>query len=352
MTIYEIAQRCGVSTATVSRVLNDRPGVNNQTRARVLAVCQEVGFTPSTTARGLSMKRSWMIGVVWRQAFTHLLFQEIFAAFDDAVHRHGYDLLIFSHERHASDLELLAERVRSRNLDGLVLTGITATDPGVAALQKLDVPMVLINVDGVFPRAGRVVSDNYQGGALAARHLYEQGHRDMAVVAYRDWAPVYQRFVGFSEELRRLGVSLPSDRVVFADWTEEGGAHALRKLLGQAHPPTAVFCVSDLQAVGALWAALDAGVRVPEDLSLIGFDDILLTRYVRPRLSTIRQDTATIGRVAAEELLRLMSPDATPRERVVPTRLIERESVAPPRTDSGRRTTSRRPRKRVYHPEA
>lgn len=329
MTIYEIAERCGVSIATVSRALNDRPGVSPATKAKILRACQDVSYRPTAIARGLTLNRSWTIGVVFRHSVNHILFQDIFSAFQDAADQSGYDLLFLNHHDSENDAEGIFERARYRGVDGLLVTGLAPSLRLRKLIDETGIPCVAINAAWEGARMRYVMSDNYGGAQIAARLLFDYGHRDVAVIGHASWAPVEDRTRGFVDTARELGLSIRAGWNRVTDWTEEAGYDAARSIWAMPKRPTAVFCVSDLQALGVIRAVSEIGLRIGQDVSVVGFDDIILSRYIHPGLTTIGQDKKRLGVSAAELLVELIDSGVAPSSITVPTYVAMRESLGP-----------------------
>lgn len=327
-TIYDIAKRCSVSTATVSRALNGHPDVSAKTRQKVLDVCRELSYQPSATARGLTLNRSWTIGVYFQDDLTHPLYQSILSSFKNAIELCGYDLLFFNTHGPQSDPERLIARLRYRNVDGMLIAGYP--DNRIhEQLSKLNVPCVGLNVKLDSPHTRYVISDNYGGALNAINHLLRYGHRDIAFIGNLDFSAIHDRFLGFVDGLKSVTISPREDWVVNAPWTEDAGYRGCKALLRNTDVPTAVFCGSDVQAIGAMYALEEAGLHVGTDVSIVGFDDIMLARYVRPRLTTVRQDQTRLAEIAAEQLINLIEETSQSESFVVPTQLVVRDSVGP-----------------------
>jgi LacI family transcriptional regulator len=342
-TIHELARRSGFSIATVSKALNDYADVSASTRARILELAAELDYTPSAAARTLVTQRSHVIGVVLETGpehpdLQHPFFQEVLVGLKAQAGADGFDLLLFASELpgHGVGHHGLLKRCRHHRVDGLVLIGVAADDPEVAKIVAAGIPVVAIDRALTGPKAGYVGSENEAGAAIAVRHLHGLGHDRIATIAGpTDTTPGRARLDGFRRELRRLGLRSRTDYVQVGDFYAESGRHAMRDLLALKSPPTAVFAASDLMAVGALRAAQEAGVSVPGDVALVGFDDVQLAELVIPSLTTIRQDKVGIGAAAAGALTRMVAePGAEPPSTSLPVVLVVRESCGAQSTSS------------------
>lgn len=334
-TIRELARHCGVSVATVSRVFNTPEVVSQETRQRILDVAAEIGYLPNESARTLATKKSHLVGLVWdtdhrRPGWRHPFLQEILVALKTALSGHGLHLLMLAAAdgTGADAGQRYLRAVHRHNLDGLVIIDNGDRDPAVLALTDAGIPCVALDLRVTGPTATYVTSDNAGGAALAARHLIERGHHRIATITgpQRTW-PGAERLTGFRAALAGAGVALPEQYVVEGDFYLDGGQAAMRRLLALAEPPTAVFAAGDEMAIGAMLAITAAGLRVPDDIAVVGFDDIDVAALVPPGLTTIAQDKAGFGTAAAEALVTMLRNGGEPRDPTrLPTTLIVRGS--------------------------
>jgi LacI family transcriptional regulator len=328
-TIRDVARRSGVSVATVSRVFNDYPDVSDATRERVLAAARDLEYSPSAAARTLVGRRSQLIGV---GLFTgsehpdieHPFFQDVLVGLKHGVGARGYDVLLFATELPGGYLR----RARHHRVDGVALWGVDRHDPELPILVEAGIPLVTIDLVVEGAHATWVSSDSVAGARLAVRHLHELGHRRIATIAgLAATKPGGDRLRGYREETASLGLGTLERE---GDFYAASGKAAMRELLALPEPPTAVFAASDLMAFGAVEAILEAGLRVPDDISVVGFDDIAAARLVHPRLTTIRHDRVALGQAAAEALVdEIELPAARPPAPVtLPVELVVRDSTA------------------------
>lgn len=335
-TIRELARHCGVSVATVSRVFNSPEVVSQETRQRILDVAVQIGYLPNESARTLATKKSHLVGLVWdtdhrRPGWRHPFLQEILVALKTALSGHGLHLLMLA----AADSsgpdtrQRYLRAVRRHNLDGLVIIDNGDRDPAVLALADAGVPCVALDLRVAGPTCTYVTSDNAGGAALAARHLVERGHRRIATITgpQRTW-PAAERLTGFRAALAGAGLALPEEYVVESNFYLDGGHAAMRRLLALAEPPTAVFAAGDEMAVGAMRAIAEAGLRVPDDVAVVGFDDIDVAALVPPGLTTVAQDKAGFGTAAADALVAMLRDGDEPAQpTALPTTLVVRGST-------------------------
>jgi LacI family transcriptional regulator, galactose operon repressor len=326
--IRDVAARAGVGVGTVSRVLNDAPGVADATRERVRAVMDELGYRPSAAARNLSLGRTQTLGVI-APFFTQPSVVERLRGIDEVLGGSSYDLAIFNIETREQRRDALPRFARRDRVDGVLVISLPPSDAEVRALRRDALPTVLI--DAAHPDLPHVVVDDVAGGELAARHLLEAGHRRIAFVGDVEDNPFgftssERRLRGMRAELARAGVALVPEYVKRGPHGREVATALTAQLLVLERPPTAIFAASDVQAFGALDAAAQAGLSVPHGLSVIGFDDIDLAGAIG--LTTVRQPLRETGRVGAALLLRgLEGERLEPDEHVASLAVVQRRTA-------------------------
>src|SRR4051812_41623482 len=326
--IREIARLSGVSVATVSRVLNDSANVSEELRERVLGHAERLDYVPSAAARTLVGGRSQLIGVVVNTGtghpdLKHPFFQDVLVALKDELGAHDYDLLL------ASKQSFLRSALEHR-VDGLVLMGVDRNAAEVGTVLARRIPTVFVDLQLRGDRAGYVTSDNVMGGQLAVAHLAALGHSRIATITgLLHTTPGGDRLRGYREGLRTNALTERPEYVREGDFYPDSGSVQMQALLALPEPPTAVFAASDDMAMGALAAIAEAGLSVPGDVSLVGFDDDEHAPLLRPPLTTVRQDKPALGAAAGAALMELIdAKDATPPELVLPVELVVRESTA------------------------
>jgi LacI family transcriptional regulator len=332
VTLKELAARANVHASTISRVANNDPGLRiaAATRARIEALLRETGYQPNGIARGLKMRQTNVLAVVIPDV-TNPFFAALFRGVEDAAAPNGFNVLLCNTdglpERQRSHLQSL----QARRVDGVILASSFLKDPSVRELRKQGRPYVLVNRfsdDGEDPFVG---SDDLLGGQLATAHLIDLGHTRIGHLAGN---PTVSTGV-----LRRRGylgahavADLESDQrlIVEAGYTEESGAAAARRLLTVADPPTAVFAVTDMVALGAAEVARQMGLRIPEDLAIVGYNDIPLASRMNPGLTTMRVPIHDFGSAAARLLLDQIESGEPTRRRVrfTPDLIIRESTVA------------------------
>jgi LacI family transcriptional regulator len=332
LTIREVADLAGVSAATVSRVLNGRADVSERARDAVMRVVQESGYSTNRTARGLSAGRTGLVGVTL-PVLHHTYFSVILAGASEAFYEHDMRMVLCpTHHEHDREVTLL-ERLMQGTTDGAVLVLPEESSEELAALHEHGYPFVI--VDPHKPPDERVptVSAAHSSGASeAVEHLLQLGHRRIAAVTGpRGWIATEERLRGYHGALATAGVMPTPELEVESDWSVPGGREAVLRLLALDEPPTAVFAFNDMLAIGVMQAARQRGVRVPEELSVVGFDDTFEASIVTPTLTTVRQPLAEMGRMAVNLLVRQLQNQRIEALHVqLETKLVVRESTAPP----------------------
>ncbi len=329
ITIRDVAAEAGVSHQTVSRVINDNERVSPETRARVEAAIENLGYRPSAIARSMAKGRTGILACI-APNLTDYTFARIIQGAEQEARQHGFFLLSASAPDEEIFTALIEQLVPSRQTEGIMVINPYA-DGRFNHLPE-QFPVVFA---GARPREDAVNSvalDDVSAGRIATIHLLEQGHRHIATITGRMVEDCAQdRLAGYQQALQAQGLPQPPEFVVEGDWQAGSGFAALHQLMQLATPPTAIFVQNDQMAAGVLRAANDLNVAVPEQLSLIGIDDIPMATYLSPPLTTLRQDFAEIGRLAAQLLIDGVSRPATKQQHLtLPASLILRDSTMPP----------------------
>ncbi len=335
VTIRDVAQRAGVSVATTSRALNGRQVVNPDTRDRVLTIMEELGFTPSPAARRLSLGRTMTVGVVV-SFLTRPQAVERLRGVDSVLADSEFDLVIYNVETVQKRDHYLETLVDAHRTDGLLVVSLPPPSITVAALEAAPVPVVFIDVHVPTVSAmPRVVGDDVAGGAVAARHLLDLGHSKIGFIGDPEENPFgftssQSRQEGATRELAEAGIELRNEWIGHVAHGLQTARDLVRQILDGPDRPTAILAASDTQALGVIAAAHEVGLNVPDDLSVIGYDDIDVADFVG--LTTIRQQLFESGRRGAEILLAEMGDrsDTAQVDRLSP-QLVVRSTTAPPR---------------------
>jgi LacI family transcriptional regulator len=332
-TIYEVAQRSGVSTATVSRVMADGKGFSPATRDRVRATAAELGWVPSGPARGLASRRAGIVGLLFpdlgrsgeAEEESPLYVDQVIRGAERAATAVGDAVLIAA--THSVSGRELAFSVAGK-VDGMVVMARSLSDDDIAAISR-SVPVVMLANSGIRGGLDFVGSDNRGGSTEMTAHLITaHGYTDLAFLGGPAESPDSQeRFAGFREAMSQAGLRAPSEPTAIGGFTEAGGQQAVRAMLAEHRPPRAIVCGNDEMAIGALIALRAARLRVPADVAVTGFDDIAATRHIRPALSTVHQPMHELGERSVQLLLdRLSSPAGPAHSVILPTRVVIRGS--------------------------
>ncbi|GAB5537255.1 MAG: LacI family DNA-binding transcriptional regulator [Rubricoccaceae bacterium] len=338
-TIYDIADRARVSIATVSRVLNGHPRVSDVTRRRVFSVAEDLGYEPHASAQSLARKNTQLISAIVPM-MTSYFFMEVLRGLQDQLDASDYDLLVYASRTLGKVDGQLGRAVQRGRSDGLVLVSTPLTEDRVRRLTASRQPVVL--VDSSHEAFDSISVDNRRGGKLAVDHLIERGHERIGLVLpVEDSVPASERRAGYQDALAEAGIELDERYIVLADWdhdqhgyTRYAGYLGTQRLLSQfendtSARPTALFVAADVMALGALRALREAGLDVPGDMEVVGFDDVVASAYVG--LTTLRQPMVEMGRMATEKLLRrLDAPDTDLSHTVFKPELIVRETTGGP----------------------
>ncbi|WP_062232371.1 LacI family DNA-binding transcriptional regulator [Fictibacillus sp. FJAT-27399] len=332
-TIKDIAKRVGLSITTVSRALNDYYDVSEKTKQRVKQAARDLNYSPNSIARSLVMKKTRTIGLLvsemFREGVKDNFTYEVLCGINDCTGQHDYDLVLFSTSSAKQKVKTYAQVCRERRVDGVIISGIKTNDLYLKEIVTSDIPCVLIDIPIRSNKVGFITTDSVLGAKTAVEYLIELGHKNIGFMNGHDFAFVSKnRLEGYSKAL------LENEIIVRREWIANGAfseviaeEKALQML--QNHPEiTAIFCASDLMALGVIRAAKKLNIQMPDELSIIGYDDIVLASYVTPALTTISQDKYQMGYQAAEMLISILENQVEPHQRVLNSKLVIRESTA------------------------
>lgn len=333
-TIADIADRAGVSKGAVSFALNGRPGVSEQTRARILAIAEQMQWRPHSAARALGQSRADSIGLVIARPARTLgiepFFGQIVSGLQSGLSAHSISLQLLIVEDTEAELEVYRRWSSEHRVDGIVLVDLTVRDPRIAEVERLGLPAVVIGGRGDKGGPPSVWADDRAAMLSILEYLAAIGHRRIAHVAgMPNFQHTQRRIRALRDAAPRLGLTGATS--VPTDFSDAEGAAITRRLLSSAKRPTAIVYDSDVMAVAGLGVAMEMGVRVPAELSVVAFDDSVLTLLMHPALTALSRDTIELGRQAADVLLELLADPTSAVSRRTPTPVLTvRESTAPP----------------------
>ena len=327
----DIARVCGVSVATVSKALSGQPDVGEQTRALVQKTADELGYMANSAARALKTNRTYNIGVLFvdeqRSGLAHEYFSPVLESLKTEAEANGYDITFINRNVGKKPATYL-QHCRYRGVDGVVIASVDFNDPQVIELVSSDLP--LVTIDHVFNNRAAIVSDNVRGMQELVAYIHSRGHRRIALIHGERTAVTENRLTGFYRACDALGMDIPEGYVREGVYHDPNRCAKLTgELLHLSEPPSCVLMPDDFSALGGVNAIRRAGLRVPEDISVAGYDGIQLASVMNPSLTTYVQDTAAIGKTAAAKLIELIEkPRTALTDRIlIPGRLCEGHSV-------------------------
>lgn len=312
--INDIAKKCNVSIATVSRVLNNKGPVKNSTRLKVLKVAQELDFKINPIARGLSRKKTDTIGAILPELVDEF-FMNIVQGLDEVAHIYNRYLMISSSHSQRNDVETILEFMSSGRVDGVVLMAPSIEDEIYEIIKRNKRPLVLLNCFLDKDEFVRIGIDNYSGARQIVRHLIEHGYQRIGMVKGPDSnVEAVLRHQGFLDEMDNYGLEVRNSDIISGDFSMRSGYYAFLRLISQAEPVRAIFMANDMMALGAYQAAQLNKVAIPEDVAIVGFDDIFSSSIVKPRMTTVHIPVVDLGRRAVEYLIKMIDGHIDPQQ--------------------------------------
>ena len=332
VTIKQVAEEAGVSIQTVSRVLNNRPDVSPGTRQQVQQIIDNLNYQPYAIARGLAIKRTFTLGLITSD-FADYWFAQVVTGAEAEAHKHGYFFMLGNTECNPQDEPKYLRMLTERHVEGILF--VRANCPSdmdhLRKLQQSGIPVVSTGFYLPNSEFSFIEVDNLDGGRKATQHLISMDHRQIAMITGpSDLNSVIERARGYHQALQSAGIS-PNPGLIIQgqSWWHRSGYDAMKDLLSRKLPFTAVFAHNDRLAKGAISALNEAGLKVPQDVSIIGYDDIPEAEFSDPPLTTIRQPMQEVGKAAASLLIKLVEdPNATPQQMLFNTELVSRSSCA------------------------
>lgn len=335
ITIKDVARKAGVAHTTVSRALRGSTLISPATTERVRRIATEMGYQPSAAASSLKTNRSQALGVIV-SAIDDPFFSEILQGIEEIAQPNGYSLFIAASQRDLDHERLIVRSMRAHRVDGVILCSTPFSAEQSKQLRLSEIPLVVINNQSAEDYRYTIYHDDLDGGRQVTRHLVGLGHRRIAYLGYaRSGRTNANRLAGYRQEMNAAGISIPPGGEFEVEVTDPAsGLLAARHYLSLPTPPSAVFCYNDMLAVGLLRGLHEAGVRVPQDFSVAGFDNITFSAFTNPPLTTFDQPKRFIGAEAARLVLSLLDRDESkekrPRIRTLQGSLLVRASTAPP----------------------
>lgn len=332
ITIKDIAKAAGVSITTVSRALNGYSDVNEATRRKIFEIAEAMGYTPNMAARSLIVKRTKTLGLlisgITRTSVKDSIAFEILCGMNDRAGELNYDLVLFNTDTQKQKMKSYKSLCLERGVDGVMIMGIRLDDPYLEEVVQSAIPCVLIDIPLTGEGVSSVNSDSVNGAYLAVQHLIRNGHRHIGLINGHAQAFVSnRRLEGYRKALDEHDIPFREAYVEDGNFTESGGAEAAVRLLSRNPDITALFCASDLMAIGAIQAIRNMGKSVPEHYSVVGYDNIGMSDYLSPPLTTVNQDRYRMGYQAAQMLIDMLEGRKVTPQVTLPAELIVRGSV-------------------------
>ncbi|EGQ7786102.1 TPA: substrate-binding domain-containing protein [Vibrio cholerae] len=328
-TMKDIARLAGVSTSTVSHVINKSRFVSDEIAERVNNAAQQLNYAPSALARSLKMNRTKTIGMLVTTS-TNPFFGEVVKGVERSCYHQGYNLILCNTEGDNQRMKASINTLLQKRVDGLLLMCSTLEGERLDVFDRYpDIPIVVMDWGPILFASDKIQDNSLQGGYMAAKHLIECGHKEIGCITgplIRHQAQM--RYEGYKRALAEAGIAMNPDWIVESDFECEGGYQAFEKLYQRGKLPSALFVSNDMMAMGVIQAASQRGLRVPDDLSLIGYDDVHIAKFMTPALTTIHQPKYRLGKAAVDTLLyRLENPDTTAQVVQLEPTLVVRNSV-------------------------
>lgn len=330
-TITDIANESGVAVSTVSKVIRNYPGISDETRQKVMDAMNKVGYVRNISA--VQKNKLKLIAIVYsgnNVPLHHPHLGQVINSFKDQLGLHGYDLVFLSQHAHPNqEIHSYLQRCRKLQVDGCLITVDHIIDPRISELIESDIPCVAIDMQLKGVKKGSILINNMEITSKIVEHLYLYGYRDIGYIGVNhDLEISSQREAGLKQKLRDYGLSV-NERwfIPTSNFSEQSGYEGMNELLSNDQLPEGVFVFNDIMAIGVLRACAERGIKVPEQMAVVGCDDLEMAKYLQPPLTTIRQDRDKIGAIAATVLMDLISGKIESSSIIVDPEFIERESV-------------------------
>ncbi|MEH7307958.1 LacI family DNA-binding transcriptional regulator [Neobacillus drentensis] len=336
VTVYDIAKEAEVSVSTVSRVLNGTAPVKESTREKIMALINKYQFQPNALARSLTKKETKMIGVILPD-ITNPFFPEVFWGVENEANSKGYTFFLCNTsgqpELESQSLTIL----REKQVDGIIFMGgrINLSNCSQELAKEVEdiakkIPIVLVNGNLPGSSLHRVIIDEGKGAEMLTHHLIDLGHNDIAFFGgYNYVSTTTQKVKAFKKMMKANGLKVPNEWILYGDFSMDAGKKMMAEILKKEKIPTAIFCVNDVTAVGAVKVAVEAGLKIPEDMAIVGFDDTILAITVIPELTTVSQKSLELGKNAVNVLHKLINNEKVKKVTVIEPKLVIRNSTLP-----------------------
>lgn len=331
LNIKDIAKIAGVGPSTVSRVLNNRPDVNEETRKKVLEIIEKYNYIPNNSARNLKRTESKNIGILVKGVYNPF-FAQIIKSIEEKIDENGFSMILHYNDYNSNDFEAAIELIKEKKLKGLICLGGDFEHINEEQLKALNTPIVLSSTKISDELDKSVLSsvsiDNEKSSFIAVDYLCKLGHKKIGIIATgeSDKSIGKQRIQGYKKGLKENNIEFNSDLLEIGDYTFKSGFNAMKKLLDKKLDITAVFATSDIMAIGASKAILESGMKIPNDISIVGFDGLEYSEYFHPSITTIKQPQEQIGYKTIDILIDIIKNNGKHKHIVLDTKLIIRES--------------------------
>jgi LacI family transcriptional regulator len=331
VTIKDVAARAGVSTATVSHVINNTRHTEDKTKQAVLQAMSDLGYQVNTLARSLRMGETKTIGLIVPDA-SNLFFADIARRIEDIGYKNGYSVILCNSDNDLAKQRNYIDTLIAKQVDGAIFISAGESKVGLERLSNSNIPVIV--ADRVVPLhlADVVLLDNERAGYIGVNHLLELGHKKIAcITGPSNLSPSMQRVSGYERALKETGILLRKDFIVMGDFTFQGGNRGMVQLMALEVRPTAVFVLNDMMAIGAVSTARRLGFQVPEDVSIIGFDDIEIASAISPALTTLAQPSRAFAEITTNRLMKKMlhsDQEWENKQFILQANLVVRESTA------------------------
>jgi LacI family transcriptional regulator/LacI family purine nucleotide synthesis repressor len=331
-TIKDVASAANVSITVVSKTLNGYPDVNEETRRKVLKVAKELNYTPNMLAKNLKQKVTNSIALIFSNferanGKDGVLFQMMSGAFAAAV-EYKYEVVIYTRSLSEQKNMSYWKFCKDHKISGAIITGLKTTDPYFQEIVNSDFPCVVLDTDLASEHTGSVSTDNVSAAKAAVEYLISKNHSKIGMINGHDYAVVSrQRLEGYKLALENNGIEYDPSIVVNSDYLEESAYELADSYLQDHSDVTAIFIASDLMAIGFMNRCREIGVHIPEDISILGFDDIILSSYTTPKLSTVRQNFHKLAYQACIQVIEILEKDQKGKHEMMPFKIVDRETI-------------------------